>query len=299
MKTTHRADRPSLIRRGTAAVVIGLALAVTAVGGAAQAGTDRQSTGTYPDRTGDSGTAPDISGVTVASGPDGQILFRISIVNLPSPADVRTVLVLDTDMNEATGSPNSIGADFLFIVDESDQTYGFARWNGSDWDWETPYSTVSVNVGSTGVTISVNRSELGNTEKFNFWARTIEGEFADGRHDDAPDDGTWNYSLASRGPDIQAVLVATNPGFGPKAGKPFTVSVAGLRVPSTGVAPLLPQPDSYVCRATLAGKALAGRGTGGCTWTIPKTAERKQLRVILTVSYQGATKRVPFVYRVS
>lgn len=281
-----------------AALVGALVLSLAALGAAADAGTTRASTGLYPDPIGDSRSAPDISGVSVTSAPDGLILFRINTVNLPSPADVRIFLLLDTDMNEATGEPDTLGGDFIFMVDESDQTYGFARWDGTEWA-DTPYSTVNVSSSPRGVTISINRSELGNTTGFNFWTRSILGEFLAGEHDDAPDDGTWNYFLEAGGPRIDSVLVATNPGLGPKAGKPFTVTPAGLRIPNTGAPPILPQPDSYRCAATLAGKPVVGAGTGRCTWKVPKKARGKQVRVVLTVTYQGATKSISLMYRVS
>jgi hypothetical protein len=290
-----RGRRP--IRWNAVAVVVALVLGAAALGGAAQATTNRQSTGTYADRTGDSGLAPDISNVTISSSPDGQVLFRVT-ANVAAASEAWTVLLLDTDVNEATGSPNTLGADFMFEVDETDRTYWFGRWNGSDWE-ETPYDTVSVFSGSAGVTISVNRSELANTGEFNFWARTGSGDFAEGRYDDAPDDGTWNYAVAAGGPNIEAVLVATKPSSGPKAGRPFSVSPAGLRVKSNGGSPILPQPDTYSCRATLGGRALVGTATGGCNWRVPAKARGKVLRVVLTVNYQGATKSVPFVYRVS
>jgi hypothetical protein len=297
MNANDRNRRPRLGRYALPAVAAALVLSLAALGGAARAGTERASTGTYPDRTGDSGLAPDISNVTISSAPDGQILFRIG-ANLASAPDAWTVLLLDTDVNEATGSPNTLGADFIFDVDEVERTYWFERWNGAEWE-DAPDSTVRVFGGSSGVTISVNRSELGNTGEINFWARTGSGDFADDRYDDAPDEGTWNYSLASGGPNIEAVLVATKPSAGPRAGRPFGVTPAGLRVKSNGGAPILPQPNSYNCRATLAARALIGTGTGGCNWRIPRNARRKVLRVVLTVGYQGATKTVPFVYRVA
>jgi hypothetical protein len=276
---------------------LALAASSTALSGAAQAVPSRASIGTYTDPTGDSGSAPDISGVTISSAPDGQILFRIT-ASLSSAPEAWTVLLLDTDVNEATGSPDSLGADFIFGVDEVERTYWFGRWAGADWD-DSPDSTVRVFSGSSDVTISVNRSELGNTGEFNFWTRTGSGEFEEGRYDDAPDDGTWNYSLAAAGPNIEAVLVSTTPSAGPRSGRAFTVTPAGLRIKSNGGPPLLPRPDSYSCRATLAGRTLAGAGVGACSWRIPKNARRKQLKVVLTVAYQGATKSVPFVYRVS
>jgi hypothetical protein len=97
MKVNDRNGPAPLGRLALSAVAAALVLSVTAFGGAAQAGTERASTGTYPDKTGDSGSAPDISHVTVASTPDGQIVFRITALGGESTADVRTYLLIDTD----------------------------------------------------------------------------------------------------------------------------------------------------------------------------------------------------------
>lgn len=270
------------------AVLTGVALLLSSAAGAV---------GRYTDPARDGGEAPDITNVSVTSDASGQIELRVDVVDLPSPADIRTFLVLDTDLNEETGAPDTLGADYLFVVDELDDTYSFGRWTGSDWDWETPYATVRVDSNRTSVAFSVNRSELGNTEAFNFWVRTRKGEVAADQADTAPEDGAWNYSLAAGGPDIRGVVVATNSGVSPRAGKVFTVKPMGLRV-GTDSGLLAPQPEAYSCTAKLAGRALVGTGTGRCTWKLSKTARGKRLVVSLTVSYQGAVKTFPFSYRV-
>jgi hypothetical protein len=276
-----------------------LATAFATAAVALAAVTAAQAVGSYGDAAGDGRGAPDIARVTVTSDPAGQILFTITVDNLPDGADVGTALFLNTDMNPDSGMPNSYGADYIFFVDEQDNSYGFARWTGSDWDWDTPYATTRVRSTTSGVSISVNRSELGNTNDFNFWTRTIAGDVSTRQIDDAPDEGVWNYSLAANGPNIVEVLVQTAPAAGPKAGATFSLTPAGLKLPTPGEpGSLLPTPESYSCKATLKGKRLAGGGTGGCSWKLPKRARGKMLAVVLTVSYEGATKSVPFSYRV-
>lgn len=270
-------------------VVAIAALALVLVGSAS-------SQGRYTDETGDSGAAPDINGATVSSDATGHIVFRISDVSLNNDADVYTGLFIDTDMNAATGSPNTLGADYAFFVGEKENVYDFARWTGSEWG-ETPYTTVSVFSNPLGVTISVNRSELGNTNEFNFWVNSFDA--ATKQRDEAPDDGTWNYSLQAGGVNIQTLLLLTKPGLGPKAGRPFTVLPAGLRVPNSGAVAVLPQPESYTCTAKLAGKRLVGAGRGGCTWKLGKKARGKRLAVAVTVTYQGTTKTFSFPYSVT
>jgi hypothetical protein len=276
-----------------ALAVLAAALALVASAGAARA------VGNYRDATGDGRGAPDIQNVTISGDPTGQLVFRINVDNLPSPSDVLTVLGLDTDMSEASGAPGLAGTDFVFVVDQSDNTYGFARWNGSAWDWDTPYSTASVFSGRFGVRISVNRSELGSTEEFNFWTRSVRTSDPSELYDDAPDDGTWNYSLKAGGPEIRGVLVETTPAAGPRAGKSFTVTPIGVKLPPSGAAlDGAPKPDSYGCKAKLKGRTLRGVGKGGCTFKVPKNARKKQLVVVVTVNYQGATTSVTYAYRV-
>ena len=60
-----------------------------------------------------------------------------------------------------------------------------------------------------------------------------------------------------------------------------------------------PKPDSYTCRATLKGRALAGTGAGGCTVRLGKKARGKTLKVVLTVTYEGATKTFPYTFHVT
>jgi hypothetical protein len=251
----------------------------------------------YSDPAGDSSSAGDIGGVTVlADKGSGQIIFRVAGTNLSTAPNMITAVVIDSDANPATGSPNWDGADYILAVDNS--TFDFIHWNGSDWV-ETPYSTVHVCcLGGGSLMFSVNRSELGNTSEFNFIAHTRNLDTK--ASDDAPDDGMYNYSLAAGGPDIQGVTVQTTPTLGPRAGKRFVLSPIGLKLPPNGaIISIAPQPESYACRASLNGRTLTGAGTGGCTIAIPKKKARgKTLTVQLTVNYEGATKVVPLRFKV-
>jgi hypothetical protein len=250
--------------------------------------------GSYGDATGDGKGAPDVSNVSVASDSTGQLIFTIHVDNLPA-GDVQTFLGIDADMNEATGVPGTGGVDYMLVDDRSDGTYGFGHWTGSAMDWETPYSTVSVNGTANSVVLSVNKSELGNTSEFNFRVQTRAGDAGSGQFDDAPDSGTWNYSLQAGGPNLRGLLVQPAPVSGPKAGKRFGVTLIGVRVAST----LVPKPDSYSCRARLAGKSLTGSGTGGCVWKLPPKSRGKALSIVVTASYEGATTSMPLRFVVA
>jgi hypothetical protein len=254
-------------------------------------------TGQYGDSSGDSGSAPDIDKVTVTSDASGTIQFDIAFTGRSPTDDAQTVLLLDTDVDAATGAVDLGGADYVFLDDKAAGVYDFARWDGSGWDSGIPYSTVHVFSTATRIRIVVNRSELGNTQGFNFLAASRATHSADER-DMAPDEGMWNYSLGAGGPDIREVVVDRKPAA-PRAGQTFTVAATGLQLPATAtVAESLPRPESYDCRATVAGKAIRGSGDGGCTWKLPKTSRGRALVVTVTVRYQGVTKSVAFTYRV-
>lgn len=254
----------------------------------------------YADSSGDSGSAPDVTGVAVLSDKaSGQIIFRIELTSMPS-TDAVIELDIDSDVNPATGDVNSNGADYAFQFDPAQREYGFWHWSGSDWV-DTPDSTVRVNDAGNKLMISVNKSEIGGVSAFNFGVVTFIPNSSDLSDDSAPDDGMWNYSIAAQGPDIQGVMLLTAPSFGPQAGRPFVVTPIGLKLPPDGsIIPVLPHPDSYACRATINGHAVAGTGTGRCTLRIAKNKTRgKTLNVTVTVAYEGATKNVPFTFVVS
>ena len=257
----------------------------------------------YKDASGDNGPGGDVTGVTVDNDKaTGQVVFRITGANLSRSPDQMTTVDIDTDANPLTGDIVSGGADFWFGV--AGDGYGFQRYDGRDWV-DTPYATVTISGGGGGLTISVNRSELGNTDDFNFDVETIQlvGQDDFNKGDSAPDVGMYNYSLDAHGPLIGSIEVRTTPSAGPKAGKAFSVVPTNLKLPptqllSTGAATIVP--DTYSCKATLKGKRLAGSGTGGCTFRVPKKkTQGKKILVVMTVAYQGATKAFPLTFSVS
>jgi hypothetical protein len=253
--------------------------------------------GAYADPAGDSGAAGDISAVAVTSdSQNGQIVFRITGSNLATSFLNPLFMTIDSDANPLTGDLSDHGTDYWFGID--DEGYGFQRWDGSNWV-DTSYATVHINGGGREVMISVNRGELGATSDFNFFVSTVFR--LGGTWDYAPNDGMFNYSLEANGPRIDSVDVQTRPSAGPKAGKKFVVTPSGLKLPPDGrVNPIALLPESYSCTAKLGARALAGSGTGSCTFAVPKKKSRgKKLKVVLTVTYQGATKSVPLTFKVA
>jgi hypothetical protein len=244
------------------------------------------------DPKGDSGTAPDITKVTVSNDDNGQIRFRITLLKGVEGADVTVAVAIDSDQDATTGLS---GTDYLLVADLSDNTYGLVRWNGTEFV-DTPSSSVSASRDGDGITLSVNRGELGNSGGLNFWARSLEGsEPVDGRFDDAPDSGTWSYQLMSPEP-LKLGLAAF---FAPKrvaAGKTLTAAMAATR---SDTGELVGDEGQVRCRASIGGKSLRlltsgfvkiGSASGAnCSWRVPKTAHRKTIRASITIAYQGAT----------
>jgi hypothetical protein len=289
-RPTKPTDKLSRRRAGLLAL-----LAVTSVIALTGAGT-AGAVGKYPDAAGDGKGSADLTGVSILSDTLGQIVFTVTTAADPLAGEGWTVVFLDTDANPDTGAFGTLGAEYLIGLE--DGGYSFGRWTGSDWDWDGPTTTVRVRSNATGVMFSLNRSELGGTTSFNFWARSVRGDVALGQVDDVPDDGTYNYTLAAGGPDIREVGLKTTPDAGPRAGRQFVVQATSLALPVLPANGLSPQPDSYTCSAKLGVKALRGQGVGGCTFAIPKKAKGKKLSISLTASYQGASKTIQLAYKV-
>jgi hypothetical protein len=284
--STGRINRARLRAAALVAVLFAAAFSLAGSAGA---------TGKYTDKTGDSGVAFDITGAQVASDASGQVTFRIDVANIAAGDAIG--LFVDSDANPLTGDVRAGGADYLFLMAPSEKAYSPEHWNGSDWDDNFTRLSLRVAQISTGVLVMINRSELANTSQLNFWVMSIAGDGGPGKVDVAPEDGVWNYDLSAGGPDIRQVLVQATPAAGPRVGKPFSVKVNGINLPQTNVSAAV-QPDSWTCTARLGGKRLAGAGTGGCAFRIPKKSKGKQLVVTVSVTYEGATKSIQLPFKV-
>jgi hypothetical protein len=270
---------------------------------------------TFTDPTGDSGNAPDITTVTVSNDDSGGLVFTVNLPNRPSLGSQDVVLIgLDTDQNGSTGQG---GIDYAFLVQGNE--WALASWNGSSF---VPVSagTFSASYGNGVLTISGNRSDLGNTSGFNF-GLGASGDNGSTFPEQAPNSGIWNYQLVIGGGTTTSTTSSTtttsttstttttptppppppppaNVGpvrFKPKhpvAGKQFYVILGG-------------SPDSQwqavACKATIAGKVIPGRtvnglnaevtfttlGAEGCGFKIPGTAAGKTIKGSITVASNG------------
>ena len=168
----------------------------------------------YEDAVGDSGALADIRRIEVTSTPEGQITFRVTLGNFTSQSKTGVDLWLDTDADPETGNtsfPEAGGAEYLFSVllgvptpdDASCEIRAgnacLSEFSASGW---VPAAgpTARVQRTATGAMLSINRSDLGNTDELNFSA-VVGGdppERAPGGTE------TFNYSLALGGPRTEA-----------------------------------------------------------------------------------------------
>jgi hypothetical protein len=275
---------------GAAAAV---AVALVLAGGASAANSQPVS---FTDPAGDSGTAADITKVDVQNDDAGQYTFTVTFGTAYSATAAFTIF-FDTDQNAATGDPTWDGADYALIDDHSTHSVGLLKWNGTDWDDAPSDSTASVTVApdSLSLTLSINRSDLGNGAGFNFILFSLEGDGSTGHYDDAPSgSGHFNYTLQ---PTLSLKLAAAAQS-GVKAGHVWTTDLAVLRTDTNQV---LGPEGTLACIASSGHTKLkvvlhafvsAGGSKGSaavCSFSVPRTLKGKKLHATETVTYEGQT----------
>ena len=263
--------RGLLVVIGTAALLLGAQPASTA-----------RADQTYNDPTGDAQSGgPDI-GVVTATNVRTQIGLRVAIPNQPALAPGAIIFVaFDTDRNPATGGPDTLGADYVFAV--SAEGWAFGRWNGVEFA-NTASNTVRVSY-QNGLTLAIDRSELGNTNAFNFWVRAQSQAPGPESIDDAPNDGTWAYQLQGTGATVTSMRVFFNP-YPARAGRVLTARVVSVLLSTNQRV----RPSNFRCSARLGSRSLGNR----CRWRIPRGA-RGSVRVTFTATYRGATRTSTFM----
>ena len=255
----------------------------------------------FTDAAGDSGTAADIRTVDVTNDDLGQYLVDVTLAT-PYGAAGGMSLYLDTDMNAATGDPQSLGSEYLIIDDNAANAFYFMMWNGTAWVDAPTNSTVkdSVSTDAKDVLLSVNKSEIGNATGFNFFVLSTEGDGTDGHWDVAPEGtASWPYKLQA---PLKLSLVAAK-SFAAKAGGTWNLAVVVGRSDTGGT---VGPEGTLVCSATsgstklkVATHAFISGGSGKptaaiCSFKVPKSLKHKVLHATVTVSYQGQTVKHSF-----
>lgn len=237
-----------------------------------------------PDPVGDSGTALDITSVTISNEGGGYLRFTIPFPAAATlPAGMRVLLAFDTDENPKT---SSAGAEYILSVDTA-TTFRLLHWTG------TAFATVASPTVSLaynkGVTVRLNKSDIGNPSGFNLFVETVDGKGGAGHYDLAPGATGWNYKIAAEKLVLKRFVVLSN--GKPTAGKPFGLAV-GLSVVKSGRTSTI-LPSKLSCRASVGGLPAAtsvavntinGVKYGVC-FTTPKSGTRgKTLSVQITAT---------------
>ena len=267
-------------------IAAGIAV-VALVAGQAAAAAPRASSSdnpqTFSDTTGDSGGALDIASVTVGNTAAGRVSFQIAFANAPAVprAGDFVGIFIDADGNAATG----IDGGFEYTL----QTVGLvgdtalARWDGSAFQRVTPSGPLVKSwTPGRGLTLELGKADLGSPTDLTFWVASEllpDGGAFDGEFDDVAPDGDAVYEYAISTPQIRSAALRLS-SAAPRAGRRFSVSVSSVTL-ATGEEL---QPDATRCRATIAGKALRGGGSGGCTFSIPRSAKRKSITLTVQVT---------------
>lgn len=304
-------------RRGTALLAVFLlaaAGAFAAAGATAEPSTRAAplvNSVTYSDSTGEDPAAPDITTVVVSNNDAADLTVQANISNRPGlTPDMLLLLFVDSDNNEVTGDPDSLGADYLIqLVPGSVSMF---RWNGSDYTSDGVSQTTLTYSYSNGATIRVNASELGGTTAFRFAVLVASGvvfdpatgepSFDNIKVDVAPDPGHGLFAYEVKITPLSLVVKrsGTRPVV-PRADRPFTAFFVVARS-DTGATI---KSGRVTCRATVAFKAIRAlasaleNGRASCTWLIPRNARGKTLRVTIALQFEGLTAKRSFVFKIA
>jgi hypothetical protein len=309
------------------ALAAGIAVAIAAA--ASSAALAEQ---TYPDGRGDAGSGSDITGITVRNDLSGTISIQIGTVN-PIVENHALIVFIDADKNPSTGGEG----DEYWMYGGPLVGIGFFAWNGSDFAETSPGSFV-VGAAATNVTeFRINRADIGNVTSFNFAVLSASidesgGTFQLKGWDGAPETGYFTYDLAfpqcanAKDDDGDGKVDSQDLGCSsttddneaddpvhitvgkakvtparPKAGQIVTVSAPTTRV-ETGQAL---SGATVKCTAKIVGGAAlkatgslrGGRAT--CKLKVPAKAKKKTVRGQIAVTYQTASAKVPFTFKVA
>ena len=253
----------------------------------------------YTDDTGDSGTAPDLTSVTVTDS-NGFLAFKIAGNLVPSSS---LVIFVDTDRNQSTGDD---GDELMVGVDqETDgKNYWFAeRWSGSKW--EDAKIDVTSRTFAGRQELGFRAADAGITGSFDFVVATFK-HVADAveARDFAPDSIVpWTYEPTSKvaSTSAKAVLgtVRLTP-VRPVAGGRLVVRIPVMR--SDTKQPLTA--GVAKCSATVKGRTMRGTasvaaGVATCRIGVPKGSSGTAGRGSITVGTGAQAVSKGFSFRIA
>ena len=289
-------------RLALALVALCVALPTVALGARPQSATGpaapASNSTTYTDSTGEDPAGPDITTIVVSNDDGGGLTFRVNVPNRPQlTSDIALLVSLDTDANQATGDPQAFGADYAIQLLGGEAL--LFKWDATTNNYllAATQSTLSYS-WSSGATIRINASDIGNTRKFNFNVIVFSGvvldpttgnvDFTNSHHDIAPAVGLYPY-IVKIGPPQLAVTSFTHAPATPVAGRAFTLRLVATRSDTGAVL----QNGQVVCvgrSGTVRLTATVHRVSGGaatCTFQIPRKAKGKRFTGSDTIVFEG------------
>lgn len=255
---------------------------------------------TFADATGDSGTAPDIATVAVTNDDHGRYTFTIGFATPYVNADT-LVIAIDSDTNANTGDPQLLGADYVFVDDYASHSFQVGVWQSNDFAVAAdPTAGVVVAGDNKSVTMTINKSDLGNSTGFNFFVIASDGSASTGtgHTDDAPNGAVpFSYNRQT----VFTLAPGTSHNGAAKAGGTWTVSMSAVRSDTKAT---VGSEGTIACKASEGSKKLAvvshsfvssGGGSGYsavCTFRVPKTPKQATVHATVKVTDAGrsATK---------
>jgi len=269
------------------------ALALGLAAGLAGSARATPAASTFADPSGDGGGAPDVTTVAITDDySTGAIQFSVTAAGY-STIDVSQspsiFVYLDTDRNSAASR-------------ESDGNWwNVVHYDGSNWVDVPQSPTMSVSRSGDTYTWNLSKSDLGGTTGFAFWV--IAGTFDSGGNvvagDRAPDGGTWSYMLSIPPPPPAPAPVAPAGAVKPVIGAPTITPAATAGKHVTVTFPVTRSDNGeplttgrMICDPSVQGTVITHAesftgGTAKLSFTIPKTAKGKLLKVKVTIKVGG------------
>jgi hypothetical protein len=280
------------MRRGL--LVVLTAAAALALAGGASSRVLANGGDAPPDPAGDSGSAPDLTTLSVENDDAGKLMWRIGIANRAAllTGDLVDILI-DADAKDSTGQD---GFEYVIQVDPTQQT-ALASWTGSGWQ-DTRSGTVSSSFSAGVLTVSVDFRELGS-EFVRFYVLSARNATQPGFDFDAsPNDGSFVFNVK-----VPLLLESLTKPKKVTAGKTFTFALSAWTDgadPATASCRARAGQKKLKARAVSAAATLAVPGANGavvlgyktvvlCTVSVPRAVRGKTVSVQLTAKRGGAT----------
>jgi hypothetical protein len=256
--------------RFAALVVLVAAIAAGTASGTHRAAADSTQPSVWTDPAADSGSAPDVTNVTMTPGA-GTVHVDVTFAGaLGTDGDL--ILLIDADRNSATGH---FGFDYL--VDMEYDGYYDLKWNGSDWD-DYAHQDLAATLSDTHMGLTVTLADIGGVTTFDWAVQSIRGS----DHDLVPDGQVATYPVVVPPPTVKAVILPSAI-FAARAGKLLRIAKLQVQLSDSTVAAV----DSQTC--TLSWKGSRLKAAAGCAWVIPKKAKGARLTLRVTYMYAGAS----------